>query len=57
MVVTGVCAYIEFPKSIHVDFFDLADSIESKLDARYAMYIETKSKVFLKDFSAAGTHV
>ena len=41
--------YIEFPKSIHVDFFDLADSIESKLDARYAMYIETKSKVFLKD--------
>ena len=41
--------YIEFPKSIHVDFFDLGDSIESMLDARYARYIETKSKVFLKD--------
>ena len=41
--------YIEFPKSVHVDFFDLHDSIESKLDAKYARYIETQSKVFLKD--------
>jgi LPS export ABC transporter protein LptC len=41
--------YIEFPKNIHVDFFDLGDTIESKLDARYARYIETQSKVFLKD--------
>lgn len=41
--------YIEFPKSIHVDFFDAKDSIESKLDAKFARYIETQSKVFLKD--------
>lgn len=41
--------YIEFPKSVHVDFFDLRDSVESKLDAKYARYIETQSKVFLKD--------
>jgi LPS export ABC transporter protein LptC len=40
--------YIEFPKTVHVDFYK--DSvIESKLDARYAKYIETQSKVFLKD--------
>jgi LPS export ABC transporter protein LptC len=40
--------YIEFPQTVHVDFYK--DSmIESRLDARYAKYIETQSKVFLKD--------
>jgi hypothetical protein len=41
--------YIEFPKNIHVDFFDVRDSLDSKLDAKYAQYKETQSKVFLKD--------
>lgn len=41
--------YVEFPKAIHVDFFGENDSLESKLDARYAKYQETQSKVFLKD--------
>lgn len=41
--------YIEFPKNIHVDFFDIHDSIDSKLDAKYARYKESQSKVFLKD--------
>lgn len=41
--------YIEFPKNIHVDFFGVRDSIDSKLDARYARYKESQSKVFLKD--------
>lgn len=41
--------YIEFPKTLHVDFFDESDSIESKLDARYAKYKDSQSKVFLKD--------
>lgn len=41
--------YVEFPNTIHVDFYDLRDSIESKLDARYARYKETQSIVFLKD--------
>ncbi len=41
--------YIEFPKSVHVDFFAVNDSVESKLDAQYARYIESQSKVFLKD--------
>lgn len=41
--------YVEFPNKLHVDFFDLRDSIESKLDANYARYKETQSKVYLKD--------
>lgn len=41
--------YVEFPKTIHVDFFGENDSVESKLDARYAKYKESQSIVFLKD--------
>ncbi len=43
--------YVEFPHSIHVDFFSEtnSDSVESKLDARYAQYKESQSKVLLKD--------
>ncbi|MEO5907989.1 MAG: LPS export ABC transporter periplasmic protein LptC [Ginsengibacter sp.] len=41
--------YIEFTKTIHADFFDDSMRIESRLDAHYAKYMETESKVFLKD--------
>jgi LPS export ABC transporter protein LptC len=42
--------YVEFPKTIHVDFYnDTGDTLESKLDAHYAKYQESKSLVFLKD--------
>ncbi len=41
--------YIEFPKTLHVDFFDDSDKLESKLDAHYAKYKDQESKVFLKD--------
>lgn len=42
--------YVEFPKTIHVDFYnDAGDTLESRLDARYAKYQESQSKVFLKD--------
>lgn len=41
--------YIEFPKTIHVDFFDEKGKVESKLDARYAKYKDSQSIVFLKD--------
>lgn len=41
--------YVEFPKTLHVDFFDAFDSIESKLDARYAKYRESQSIVYLRD--------
>jgi LPS export ABC transporter protein LptC len=42
--------YVEFPKTIHVDFYnDAGDTLESRLDAHYAKYQENQSKVFLKD--------
>jgi LPS export ABC transporter protein LptC len=41
--------YIEFPKSIHADFYNDSLIVESKLDALYARYMETESKVYLKD--------
>lgn len=42
-------AYIEFPKTIHADFYNDSLVIESKLDSRYAKYNENESKVFLRD--------
>ena len=41
--------YIEFPKTLHADFYDENLTVESKLDALYGRYMETESKVFLKD--------
>jgi len=41
--------YTEFPKSIHADFYDATLNIESKLDALYGRYMETESKVYLRD--------
>ncbi len=40
---------IEFPKNIHVDFFDDTLGVESRMDAKYARYIENENKVFLRD--------
>jgi LPS export ABC transporter protein LptC len=48
--VLNVDNYVEFPKTIHVDFYnDAGDTLESRLDAHYAKYQESQSKVFLKD--------
>ena len=42
--------YLEFPKTLHVDFFgDSTTIIESTLDARYARQIEFERKVLLRD--------
>ncbi len=41
--------YLEFPKTIHADFYNDSLVIESRLDARYARYMETQKIVFLKD--------
>jgi LPS export ABC transporter protein LptC len=41
--------YVEFPKKIHVDFYNDSGKIESILDAKYARYIENQSKILLKD--------
>jgi len=41
--------YVEFPKTIHADFFNDSLRTESRMDAHYGRYMETESKVFLKD--------
>jgi LPS export ABC transporter protein LptC len=50
--------YIEFTKTVHSDFYDAFGKIESRMDAKYARYMEAQSKVFLKDsvrvFNQAG---
>ena len=40
---------IEFPQSIHVDFFKDSNQIESQLSAKYAKYKETENIVYLKE--------
>ncbi len=47
--VQDTVTYLEFPKGMHVDFYGLTDSVESKVDARYAKYKDSQSKMFLKD--------
>lgn len=40
---------VEFPKTLHVDFYDDSTNIESKLFAKYGRYMENENKVFLRD--------
>ncbi|HUR10435.1 MAG TPA: LPS export ABC transporter periplasmic protein LptC [Flavitalea sp.] len=42
-------SYIEFPRTLHVDFFDTVGIVESIMDARYAKYREYERKVYLRD--------
>lgn len=41
--------YVEFPKTLHVDFYNDSARVESRLDTRYGKYKESEQKVFLKD--------
>jgi LPS export ABC transporter protein LptC len=41
--------YVEFPNTLHVDFYNGDTIIESRLDARYAKYTEARAIVFLRD--------
>lgn len=41
--------YLEFPKSLHVDFYNDSLVIESQLNAKYGRYRENEQKVFLRD--------
>ncbi|GAB4093614.1 LPS export ABC transporter periplasmic protein LptC [Flaviaesturariibacter terrae] len=45
----GDSVVIEFPKTMHVDFYDSLSKIESFVDARYARYIENRALVLLRD--------
>ena len=40
---------IEFPQSIHLDFYKDSNQIESQLSAKYAKYKETENMVYLKE--------
>jgi LPS export ABC transporter protein LptC len=40
---------IEFPKTLHVDFYDDSTKIESQLFAKYGRYLENQDKVYLRD--------
>ncbi len=39
----------EFPKSLHVDFYNDSLRVESQLSALYGRYLEGESKVYLRD--------
>jgi len=41
--------YVEFPKSLHVDFYDDSTKVETWLDSKYGKYFETQNKVYLRD--------
>lgn len=41
--------FVEFPKTLHVDFFDTLGKKETELDCLYAKYFENKGLVYLRD--------
>jgi len=41
--------YVEFPNTLHVDFYDDSAQIETRLDSRYGKYFENLGKVYLRD--------
>ena len=40
---------MEFPKSLHVDFFDSTLQVQSQVDARFGRYLEAHNRILLKD--------
>ncbi len=42
-------AYVEFPNSLHVDFYNDSTVVESWLDCKYGKYYERLNKVYLRD--------
>lgn len=40
---------MEFPKTLHVDFFDSSMQVQSQVDARFARYLEALNRILLKD--------
>lgn len=41
--------YIEFPNTLHVDFYNDSMKVQSQLDARYGRYKTNENRVFLRD--------
>jgi LPS export ABC transporter protein LptC len=40
---------VEFPKSLHVDFYNDSTKVESQLSAKYGRYLQGENKVYLRD--------
>jgi LPS export ABC transporter protein LptC len=49
IILQGDSPYVEYPKTLHVDFYSDSVTIESILDARYAKYYQYNGKVLLRD--------
>lgn len=47
--VNDTVPYVEFPKTLHVDFYNEEGKLESYLVAKYAKYKQNQSIVFLRD--------
>ncbi len=47
--VTDTVPYVEFPKTLHVDFYNEAGKVESILNAKYAKYRQNQSIILLRD--------
>ena len=41
--------YAEFPRTLHVDFYNDSMQVESQLDAHYGKWLQNQDKVFLRD--------
>ncbi|WP_052356537.1 LPS export ABC transporter periplasmic protein LptC [Niabella soli] len=41
--------YTEFPQTLHVDFYNDSAKVDSKLDSKYGKYMESISKIYLRD--------
>lgn len=41
--------YVEFPRTLHVDFYNDTMAMESQVDALYGKYREWEKKVYLRD--------
>ena len=41
--------YVEFPRTLHVDFFNDSAKLETWLDSKYGKYFESLDKVYLRD--------
>lgn len=47
--VTSDTIYVEFPQTLHVDFYNDSTKVDTRLDCRYGKYFENFNKVYLRD--------
>ncbi|GAB3007097.1 hypothetical protein GCM10027051_03480 [Niabella terrae] len=47
--VTADTPYVEFPKKLHVDFYDSTKLVTTRMDSKYGKYYETLNQIYLRD--------